>query len=141
MEKRELYIVAYLFRRDGTHAKQYKLHITPSEARWWGVSPGRELEVFDTDRGTIAILICYDVEFPELSRMAVAAGANIFFVPFNTDSRSGYRRVRSCAQARCIENHVYAVLAGPVGNLPFVDGADIHYGQSCVLTPCDIPFA
>lgn len=50
-------------------------------------------------------------------------------------------RVRSCAAARCIENGVYAVLAGPVGNLPFVDGADIHYGQACLLTPSDIPFS
>ncbi len=121
--------------------KQYKLHITPSEARWWGVSPGNEVRVFDTDRGKIAILICYDVEFPEASRIAAGKGANILFVPFNTDIRSGYMRVRLCAQARCIENGMYAVLAGPVGNLPFVEGADIHYGQACILTPCDLHFA
>ncbi|MBC8069330.1 MAG: GNAT family N-acetyltransferase [Deltaproteobacteria bacterium] len=141
MEGEALYNIAYLFRRDGSVARQRKLHITPSELRWWGVTPGNELEVFDTDRGKVAILICYDVEFPELSRIAAAQGARILFVPFNTDIRSGYLRVRSCAHARCIENHVYAVLSGPVGNLPFVAGADIHYGQSCVLTPCDIPFA
>lgn len=141
VEDGTLYNVAYLFRRDGTYERQYKLHVTPSEARWWGVSPGNRIEVFDTDRGKIAILICYDVEFPEVARIAAAKGANILFIPFNTDIRSGYLRVRSCAQARCIENHVYAVLAGPVGNLPFVDGADIHYGLSCILTPSDIPFA
>jgi predicted amidohydrolase len=49
--------------------------------------------------------------------------------------------VRSCAQARCIENSMYAVLAGPIGNLPFVQGADIHYGEACILTPCDVNFA
>jgi predicted amidohydrolase/predicted N-acetyltransferase YhbS len=141
LEGETLYNIAYLFRRDGSVARQRKIHITPSEARWWGVTAGDELEVFETDRGKVAILICYDVEFPELSRIAAAQGARILFVPFNTDIRSGYLRVRSCAHARCIENHVYAVLAGPVGNLPFVAGADIHYGQSCVLTPCDIPFA
>ncbi|MEZ4453319.1 MAG: bifunctional GNAT family N-acetyltransferase/carbon-nitrogen hydrolase family protein [Nannocystaceae bacterium] len=141
VEGGSLYNVSYLFRRDGTYDKQYKLHVTPSEARWWGVSPGDKIEVFDTDRGKVAILICYDVEFPEVARIAAAKGANLLFVPFNTDIRSGYLRVRSCAQARCIENHVYAVLAGPVGNLPFVDGADIHYGQSCILTPSDVPFA
>ncbi|MEZ4403675.1 MAG: GNAT family N-acetyltransferase [Kofleriaceae bacterium] len=141
VEKGQLYNIAYLFRRDGSVERQYKLHITPSEARWWGVSAGNEVKVFDTDRGKIAILICYDIEFPEAARIAAAKGANILFVPFNTDIRSGYLRVRSCALARCIENGVYAVLAGPVGNLPFVDGADIHYGQACILTPSDIPFA
>ncbi|MCB9567785.1 MAG: GNAT family N-acetyltransferase [Myxococcales bacterium] len=141
VENETLYNIAYLFRRDGSVDKQYKLHITPSEAHWWGVSPGDRVSVFDTDRGKIAILICYDVEFPEAARIAAAKGANLLFVPFNTDIRSGYLRVRSCAQARCIENHIYAILAGPVGNLPFVDGADIHYGQACILTPSDLPFA
>jgi predicted amidohydrolase/ribosomal protein S18 acetylase RimI-like enzyme len=141
VERDRLYNIAYLFRRDGSTEKQYKLHITPSEARWWGVSAGDRVHVFDTDRGKIAILICYDIEFPELARIVAGRGANILFVPFNTDIRSGYLRVRACAQARCIENGVYAVLAGPVGNLPFVEGADIHYGQACILTPSDLEFA
>jgi len=141
VEDDRLYNVAYLFRRDGTTATQQKLHITPSEAKWWGVSPGRHLEVLDTDRGRIAILICYDIEFPELSRIAVSQGANVLFVPYNTDIRPAHLRVRYCAQARCIENSVYCVLAGAVGNLPFVEGADIHYGQSSILTPSDISFA
>jgi predicted amidohydrolase/ribosomal protein S18 acetylase RimI-like enzyme len=132
---------AYLFRRDGSFARQRKLHITPSEARWWGVSPGNDLEVFDTDCGPIAILICYDVEFPELARLARSKGAQIFFVPFNTDIRPAYLRVRTCAAARCVENNVYCVLSGPVGNLPQVEGTDIHYAQACILTPNDIAFS
>ncbi len=141
VEHDKLYNIASLFRRDGSVEKQYKLHISPSEARWWGVAPGDEVRVFDTDRGKIAILIGDDVEFPETARIAASKGASLLFVPFNTDIRSGYMRVRSCAQARCIENSMYAVLAGPVGNLPFVQGADIHYGEACILTPCDVHFA
>ncbi|MBL9014487.1 MAG: bifunctional GNAT family N-acetyltransferase/carbon-nitrogen hydrolase family protein [Myxococcales bacterium] len=141
LEGRQLYNIAYLFRRDGSVDRQYKLHITPSEERWWGVTAGNELKVFDTDRGKIAIAICYDVEFPEVARIAAAKGASILFVPFNTDLRASYLRVRACAQARCIENNLYAVLAGPVGNLPFVEGADVHYGQACILTPSDLQFA
>ena len=141
VEAGKLYNIASLFRRDGSVEKQYKLHVSPSESRWWGVSAGDEVRVFDTDRGKIAILIGDDVAFPELARIATGKGANLLFVPFNTDIRSGYMRVRSCAQARCIENSMYAVLAGPIGNLPFVQGADIHYGEACILTPCDLPFA
>lgn len=141
VEGDKLYNVASLFRRDGSVERQYKLHITPSENRWWGVSAGDEVRVFDTDRGKIAILIGDDIAYPELARIAAGKGASLLFVPFNTDIRSGYMRVRSCAQARCIENGMYAVLAGPIGNLPFVQGADIHYGEACILTPCDVPFA
>jgi predicted amidohydrolase/GNAT superfamily N-acetyltransferase len=136
-----LYNVAYLFRRDGTIEKQYKLHITPSERRWWGVQGGDKVEVFDTDRGKIAIVVCYDVEFPEIIRIATKKGARILFVPFNTNDRYGYLRVRYCAQARCIENQIYVAMAGCVGNLPNVENADIHYAQSALLTPSDIPFA
>ncbi len=140
-EQDRLLNVAYLFRRDGSVGRQAKLHITPAEATWWGVSAGSAIEVFDTDCGKIAILICYDIEFPELARLVTQAGARLIFVPFNTDIRPAYMRVRSCAQARCIENNVYCVLSGVCGNLPQVQGVDIHYAQSCILTPCDIPYA
>lgn len=141
IEDEQLYNVAFLFRRDGSIEKQYKLHITPSERRWWGVSGGSEIKVFDTDCGPISIQICYDCEFPELGRIAASGGANIIFVPFNTDTRNGYLRVRLCAQARCVENHVYVAIAGCTGNLPFVENADIHYAQSAIFTPSDVTFA
>ena len=141
IEGDRLYNVSYLFRRNGTIGKQYKLHVTPSERRWWGVTPGDRVNVFETDRGRIAILICYDVEFPELARIVTARKANILFVPFNTDERYGYLRVRSCAQARAIENEIYVAIAGCTGNLPFVANADIHYAQSGIYTPADISFA
>lgn len=140
VENGRLYNVAYLFHRDGRIDKQYKLHITPAEQRWWGVEPGDQLRVFETDMGTVAILICYDVEFPELARVVTGRGARIIFVPYNTDLRTAHIRVRSCAAARCIENHVYAVLSGPIGNLPQVEGADIHYAQAAILTPSDVHF-
>jgi predicted amidohydrolase/ribosomal protein S18 acetylase RimI-like enzyme len=141
LEGEKLHNAAYLFRRDGTLSRQLKLHISSGERRWWGVTPGDRLEVFETDRGRIAILIGYDIEFPELGRMAADQGAQILFVPSNTDERSAYLRVRYCAQARCIENEVYVAVSGAVGNLPFVDHADVHYAQSGIYTPSDISFA
>jgi predicted amidohydrolase/ribosomal protein S18 acetylase RimI-like enzyme len=140
VEEDDLYNIAYLFRRDGTLGKQYKLHITPTERKWWGVKGGNRVEVFDTDKGRIAIQVCYDIEFPETTRIAVEQGAQIIFVPFCTDERYAYLRVRYCAQARCIENHVYVVIAGSVGNLPNVQAVGLHYAQSAIFTPSDIPF-
>ena len=73
-QENRLYNVGYLCRRDGTWDSQYKIHITPSEEDDWGMVGGNELKVFDTDCGKVAILICYDVEFPELSRHLVDQG-------------------------------------------------------------------
>ena len=140
-EGERIFNVGFLFRRDGSIERQAKLHVTPNERRWWGVEPGEALQVFETDRGKIAILVCYDIEFPELSRIAASRGASILFVPFNTNDRLGYLRVRSCAQARAIENQLYVAIAGCAGNLPFVENADIHYSQCAIFTPSDVGFA
>lgn len=137
----KLYNVAFLFKRDGKIEEQYKIHVTPAEWKWWGVHGGETVRVFDTDCGRVAILICYDIEFPELARIAVKKGAQILFCPFNTDERNGYLRVRHCAIARCIENHVYTAIAGCTGNLPHAPVADIHYAQSGIYTPADICFS
>jgi predicted amidohydrolase/GNAT superfamily N-acetyltransferase len=141
VEEEQLLNASFLFNRNGAIGRQYKIHITPSERRWWGVTPGNKVEVFDTDCGLVSIQICYDIEFPELTRIAASKGARIIFVPFNTDTKHGYTRVRSCAMARCVENHVYVAVSGCTGNLPFVENADIHYAQSAIFTPADVEFA
>lgn len=135
-----LFNVGYLCKRDGNIDRFEKLHVTPDEAKVWGMQGGRELKVFDTDCGKIGVLICYDIEFPELSRLLADEGMDILFVPFLTDTQNGYSRVRNCAQARAIENECYVAIAGCVGNLPKVHNMDIQYAQSMVITPCDFPF-
>ncbi len=140
MENSQLYNVSYFCRRDGTLESQYKIHPTPHEKRAWIMKGGDNLNVFDTDFGKIGILICYDVEFPELARLQSEEGMKLLFVPFWTDTKNAYLRVRCCAQARAIENECYVAIAGSVGNLPKVDGADIQYAQSAVFSPSDFSF-
>ncbi|GKW48896.1 bifunctional GNAT family N-acetyltransferase/carbon-nitrogen hydrolase family protein [Halomonas sp. NCCP-2165] len=139
-EDDRLYNVSYLCHRDGTLEHQHKLHITPQERRDWVIEGGDELRVFDTDAGRVGIQICYDVEFPELSRLLAEQDMDILFVPFWTDTKNGYLRVRHCAQARAIENECYVVLCGSVGNVPSIENLDIQYAQSSVFSPSDFAF-
>jgi len=135
-----LYNVGYVCKRDGSVERFEKLHVTPDEKKCWGIQGGNSFKAIDTDCGKIGVLICYDVEFPELSRLLADEGMNILFVPFLTDTQNGYSRVRYCAQARAIENECYVAIAGSVGNLPKVDNMDIQYAKSMVFTPCDFAF-
>lgn len=135
-----LYNAGYLCKRDGGVERFEKLHVTPDEAKVWGMQGGKKLQTYETDCGNIGILICYDVEFPELSRLLAEDGIDILFVPFLTDTQNGYSRIRHCAQARAIENECYVAIAGSVGNLPKVHNMDIQYAQSMVITPCDFSF-
>ncbi|MBB2148513.1 carbon-nitrogen hydrolase family protein [Pedobacter gandavensis] len=140
VDDNKLYNVTYLCHRSGKTDEFRKIHITPNEQKYYGMVGGDKIQVFDTDCGKVGILICYDVEFPELSRIYADQGMQILFVPFLTDTQNGYTRVRRCAQARAIENECYVAIAGCVGNLPKVNNMDIQFAQSAVFTPSDFAF-
>jgi predicted amidohydrolase/ribosomal protein S18 acetylase RimI-like enzyme len=135
-----LYNVAHLFTPAGKVYTQDKLHITPGEREDWGVHPGLEIKVFDTPLARIAIQICYDIEFPEVARLLAHSGVEVVFVPFSTDEKKAYYRVRYTAQARAVENYYYVVIAGNVGNLPTIKNYLLNYGQSAIFTPSDFAF-
>ncbi len=131
---------AHLFHPDGKVDVQHKLHLTPVEVKDWRMSPGEGLNVFDTAYGRIAMLTCYDIEFPEIVRMARAKGADVIFCPSCTDDRHGFYRVRYCCHARTVENQIYIVTTGTVGSLRRVDFMRANFGQAAILSPNDIPF-
>lgn len=131
---------AFLFHPDGKVDRQAKLHLTPTEVKDWEMAPGEGLQVFETRFGTVAMLTCYDIEFPEIVRMARAKGADVIFCPSCTDDRHGFYRVRYCCHARAVENQVYVVTTGTVGSLRKVDFMRANFGQAAVITPNDIPF-
>ncbi|MET0785746.1 MAG: carbon-nitrogen hydrolase family protein [Paenisporosarcina sp.] len=135
-----LYNVAHLFSPDGHIGEQAKLHLTPTEVSEWGISPGESLRIFDTPKGKVALLTCYDIEFPEVVRMVRGMGADVIFSPSCTDNRHGFNRVRYTSHARTIENQVYVVTTGTVGSLPNVDFMRGNFGEAAVITPNDIPF-
>ena len=140
-EDGQLYNKCLIFDPEGRYISQPKLHITPAEKRYWGISGGSELIVLPTPKAKIAVQICYDIEFPEASRYLADQGVEILFVPYCTDDRHAQLRVRYCAQARAIENQIFVATAGVIGNLPSVPAMDIHYGQAAVFTPSDFEFA
>jgi predicted amidohydrolase/GNAT superfamily N-acetyltransferase len=141
IQEGHLFNAAHLFTPNGRVFRQKKVHLTATEKVAYQMSRGHGFYVYHTDFGRIAILVCYDVEFPEAARVLAEAGARIIFVPSCTDERQGYCRVRYCAQARASENQIYVATAGTVGNLPDVPHMATHYGQAAIFTPSDYFFA
>jgi predicted amidohydrolase len=136
-----VYNQSMFFGPEGRIGVQQKLHMTRFETEDWIVSPGSVLRVFETGFGRVAIAICYDVEFPEIARVAAREGAHILIVPSCTDDRQGFWRVRYCAHARAIENQTYVICSGTVGSLPMVPAVSLNYGQASILTPSDFAFS
>lgn len=139
-ENGHIYNVAFLFHRNGKIDQQYKIQITPYEKNWVGTAKGNHLHVFHTDCGNIAILLGYDSHNPELARIAADKGAQIIFIPFSAEDQQSYLRIHYCARARAIENQVFSVICGSVGNLTHVHHMNTTYAQSAIFSPIDICF-
>jgi predicted amidohydrolase len=132
---------ATLFFPDGRMEMQDKVHLTPEERQEWKLVPGNELNIIRTQWGNLAILTCYDIEFPELSRIAADQGAELILCPSYTETAYGYNRVRNTCQARSIENQIFVALSGVVGELSEVRvQVDRGHCQAGLFAPCDYPF-
>ena len=135
----KLFNVAHLMTPSGNVYTQDKLHLTPYEREVWKFTEGEELRIFDGPFGKFLIQVCFDIEFPEPTRICAELGIDTVFVPFSTDDEAAYLRVRLSAQARCIENHIYVGLSGSCGNLSHASYL-LNYSQSAVVTPSDFGF-
>ncbi|OYU34564.1 carbon-nitrogen hydrolase family protein [Novosphingobium sp. PASSN1] len=129
---------ARLFAPNGKVGTQDKLVMTRFEREQWFVSAGVDgIALFETVLGRIAVLICYDSEFPLLARAAVDAGAELLLVPSCTDSVHGYWRVRLGAQARALESQCYAVQSPTVGVAEWSPAVDENRGAAGIYGPPD----
>jgi 5-aminopentanamidase len=76
------YNSAAVFDPTGLRAVYRKLHLWDREKLWF--APGEQAPpVIDTAIGKLSVIVCYDVEFPELTRMVALAGTQLLLVPTN----------------------------------------------------------
>ena len=131
---------AHIFGPTGVRGVYDKIMPTPWERNPWKISPGSKLTVFDVGKARIGLLICYDVEFPLLSRALAEAGAEIILAPSNTETEWGYWRVRTGAVARALENQVYTVHSPVVGPAPWCVACPQNCGMAGIFAPSDAGF-
>jgi len=127
---------AQLVTPTGAIGEQEKIIMTPFE-RTWGVSGGAPLRVFDTVLGKLAVLICYDSEFPLLGRALAEAGAEVVLVPSCTERISGFHRVRTGSMARALENTYVTVQSPTVGDALWSPAVDRNEGTAGIYVPSE----
>ena len=124
---------------DGQLIRQDKLHPTRPEQAI-GTVGGADLRSFEIDGIRLGLVICYDVQFPELTRHLVAEGIEILLVPSLTTER-GYWRVRHSAHARAVENQIYVCVSTIIGNLGIPADYPVRgVGGAFVACPIDNRF-
>jgi predicted amidohydrolase len=100
-----IYNTSVLIARDGELAGKYRKVCLPREEIDGGMTPGAEYPVFDTDFGRVAMMICWDVSYPEVARELAAKGAEVILMPI-----AGGNEI--LVRARAIENQVHLVASG-----------------------------
>jgi len=129
---------ATLYGPAGVLGHQDKQIMTRFEREDWDVVPGVDgLTLFDTAAGRLGVAICYDSEFPLLSRALAEHGAEVILAPSCTETEAGFYRVRIGAMARALENQCVAVHAPLVGAAPWCAGCEVNTGRAAIYGPPD----
>jgi Predicted amidohydrolase len=129
---------ATLYGPGGVIGHQDKQIMTRFEREDWDVIPGADgLTVFDTPLGKLGVVICYDSEFPLLSRRLAEEGVEILLAPSCTETLAGYWRVRVGAMARALENQCAVVHAPLVGTAEWCAGLEENIGAGGIYGPPD----
>jgi len=111
-------------------------HSVFEERRYY--RPGQEASVFKTDIGTIGLNICYDLYFPELTRLQALQSAELVVC---ISASPGLRRrfFESFCLSRAMENAVYLAYVNRVGieeGLQFWGGSRVIAPNGSVLAQC-----
>jgi predicted amidohydrolase len=126
VEADKMFNVAHLIGPDGQLIGAYrKTHLPPGEARTF--SAGDTYPVFETEFGRVAMMICWDMVFPETCRLLTLNGADIIFVPTLGFDFGGEAMGEMRVRVRAFDNAVTIVSASPT----VVEATGV--GRSCIV--------
>jgi predicted amidohydrolase len=140
LENDKVYNTAYVFDKSGKQiAKHRKVHLFDIDVKGGQYfkesdtfTPGNDVTVFDTEFCKIGLAICYDIRFPELSRLMAAEGAEVIIYPGAFNMTTGPAHWELSFRARALDNQVYAIGVAPARDME----ATYHsFGNSIVTSP------
>ena len=136
----KLYNSSFIFNRNGeiigSHRKMHlfdidipgKISFKESET----LSAGNQITLIDTELCKIGVAICYDIRFPELSRLMALKGAELIVIPGAFNMTTGPAHWETLIRGRAIDNQLYVAAASPARNEKL---SYVAYGNSMVADP------
>lgn len=135
-----VYNTSYIFDREGKQiGKHRKVHLFDIDVKGGQtfkesdmLTAGDSDTVFDTEFGKIGVMLCFDIRFPELSRMMVNDGVKVIFVPAAFNMTTGPAHWELSFRTRALDNQIYMVGCAPARD---VSAGYISWGHSIVTDP------
>lgn len=133
----KLYNTAYVFDRAGSCAAAYdKTHLFTPMGEEKAFAKGNSLARFALDGAKCAVIVCYDLRFPELVRTLVLPGLDVLFV-VSQWPQARARHLAVLAEARAIENQMFVALCNSCG-----EAFGTRFGgRSAIIDPWGKPLA
>lgn len=136
----EIYNSCFVYGSDGSKLARYrKTHLfdvdIPGQISFKEsdiLYPGNEITMVDTGLLRMAVLICYDIRFPELARIAMLNGAELLVVPAAFNTTTGPAHWELLMRARAVDNQVFVAAASPARN---PNASYPCWGHSMVVDP------
>ncbi len=113
----------------GIYDKTHQFPLERQDCGGW-VTAGNRADVFETALGSVGMIICYDGDFPELSRLLAVKGAEVIVRPSALLRSFDIWYITN--SARAYDNHVYVVATNSVG--PDAGGS-YYFGHSMIVNP------
>ncbi len=140
LDKDNVYNTSYVFDKKGVKlAKHRKMHLFDIDVKEGQsfkesdvLTSGKEVTVFDTEFCRAGLMICYDIRFPELSRLMALDGVEMLIVPGAFNMTTGPAHWETLFKARALDNQVYAIGVAPARDY---ESTYISYGNSLVASP------
>lgn len=135
-----VYNTSYVFDRKGEKiAKHRKMHLFDIDVKGGQyfkesdvLSPGNKVTVFNTEFCKIGLAICYDIRFPELSRLMVLEGAEVLVYPAAFNITTGPAHWELTFRGRALDNQVYTIGVAPARDM---ESSYHSFGNSIIVSP------
>jgi len=139
-EGERLYNTCFVFDRTGEQiARHRKAHLFDVDVEGGQhfkesdtFTPGNAITVFDTEFGRMGLCVCFDMRFPELSRIMALEGAKVVFVPAAFNMTTGPLHWETMFRSRAIDNQLFTVGCAPARD---ENGPYVSYGNSIAVDP------
>ncbi len=130
-EGENIYNTVWFVDRTGRVVSKYrKMHLYSAMDEDQAFTHGTQMPVFETEFGPMAMMTCYDIRFPELSRTYAVRGAEAILVVSNFPNPK-VKHWRTLLTARAIENQLYVIACNRVG----AAGGSTYFGHSLIIDP------
>ena len=140
VETGEVYNTSYVFDRNGKQiGKHRKVHLFDIDIEGGQtfiesetLTPGNDLTLVDTEFGKIGLMICYDIRFPEWSRLMALRGAEVIIVPGAFNMTTGPAHWEISFRVRALDNQVFTVGTAPAQDK---EASYTSYGNTILVSP------